>query len=74
MIIIFLRLTYGLLSEKENKIREGMKIMGMKDGSFYLSWVIYYLIISLITGILTMIVLKITVFAESNFLILLLCH
>ena len=36
---------YGLLIEKEKRIREGMKIMGMSDLSFYLSWILYYLII-----------------------------
>jgi ATP-binding cassette subfamily A (ABC1) protein 3 len=51
LILIYLRMTYGLLQEKEKKIREGMKIMGMKDSSFYLSWIIHYFIVYLITSI-----------------------
>ncbi|KAL4488936.1 hypothetical protein ABPG72_005723 [Tetrahymena utriculariae] len=52
MILGYLRMTYGLLIEKEKKIREGMKIMGMSTASFYISWVLYYFIIFLLTSIL----------------------
>ena len=57
-------MTYGLLIEKEKKIKEGMKIMGMKDSSFYLSWIIWYLIIYLITSFLVSLILKATVFTK----------
>jgi len=43
---------YKILLEKEKKIREGMKIMGMTNTSFYLSWYIDYSIICLITILL----------------------
>ena len=43
---------YGLLIEKEKRIREGMKIMGMTDFSFYFSWISYYLIIYTIISLL----------------------
>ena len=52
LIIVFLRMTYGLLQEKEKKIKEGMKIMGMNDSSFYLSWLIYYEIIYFIISLI----------------------
>jgi ATP-binding cassette subfamily A (ABC1) protein 3 len=39
LIIIFLRMSYQILLEKEKKIREGMKIMGMSDSSFYISYI-----------------------------------
>ena len=64
LIIIFLRMTYGLLQEKEKKIKEGMKIMGMHDSSFFLSWFIYYEIIYLITSVLVTLILKGTVFVK----------
>lgn len=57
MILPFLRMCYGLLIEKEKKIREGMKIMGMKDSSFYLSWIFYYMIIYTFISILVSLVL-----------------
>jgi ATP-binding cassette, subfamily A (ABC1), member 3 len=74
LIIIFLRMTYGLLTEKEKKIKEGMKIMGMKDSSFYFSWVIWYFGIYFITSVLVSLILKATAFANSSFLLILIIH
>lgn len=37
-IVLFSRMVYKILVEKERKIREGMKMMGMSLSSFYLSW------------------------------------
>jgi ATP-binding cassette subfamily A (ABC1) protein 3 len=62
LIIVFLRMTHGLLLEKQNKIKEGMKIMGMNDTSFYLSWIIEYEIIYLIISLIVTGVLKASVF------------
>jgi len=62
MILPFLRMCYSLLIEKEKKIREGMKIMGMKDSSFYLSWILYYLIIYTCISLLISAVLKTAMF------------
>lgn len=33
--------TTKLAEEKESKAREGMKMMGLKDGSYYLSWILF---------------------------------
>jgi len=55
-------MTQGILDEKEKKIREGMKIMGMKDSSFYLSWIITYLVIYTVISLLIALGLKVTVF------------
>jgi len=74
MIIIFLRMTYGMLIEKEKKIREGMKIMGMSNTSFYLSWIITYLLIYLVVSILVSLILKRSVFTYSNFGIIFIWH
>lgn len=40
LMIIYLRMTYGIIYEKEKKLREGMKMMGLNNTSFYLSWII----------------------------------
>ena len=45
LLLIFLRYIYSILTEKEKKIREGMKMMGMTNSSFYCSWIVTYLII-----------------------------
>lgn len=52
LIVIYLRMIYGIVLEKEKKIREGMKIMGLKDSSFYLSWIIFYALIYLVVSII----------------------
>ena len=60
LIVVFLRMTYGLLREKESKIKEDLKIMGMSDSSFYLSWIIHYEIIYLIISLFASAFLKIS--------------
>jgi len=67
MILSFLRLTSSLLIEKEKKIREGMKIMGMKNTSFYLSWIITYMIILTVISLLVALGLKIAIFKKSGY-------
>ena len=57
LMIIFLRMTYGLLIEKEKKLREGMKMMGLKNTAFYSSWIITYLIIYTVISIIATILL-----------------
>jgi hypothetical protein len=46
-----------IISEKETKARESMKMMGLKDSSYWLSWFTYYLIITVIISILCTILL-----------------
>jgi len=67
MILGFLRLTSKLLVEKEKKIREGMKIMGMRNTSFYLSWIITYFIIMTVISLLVALALKIAIFKKSGY-------
>ena len=40
-IIPVFYVTTKLAEEKESKAREGMKMMGLKDGSYYLSWILF---------------------------------
>jgi len=58
LLLPYLRFMNGILTEKEKKIREGMKIMGLQNSAFYLSWFITYFIIFTITSILVAIPLK----------------
>jgi len=67
-------MTYGLLLEKEKKIKEGMKIMGMSNSSFYLSWLISYALIYLMSSIIITLILKATIFSRSSFILILICH
>ena len=60
------RLISNIVSEKETKARESMKMMGLKDFSYWLSWFCYYLIIVTIISILSVIVLAFNVFKYTN--------
>ena len=70
MILSFVRLTSSLITEKERKIREGMKIMGMMNTSFYLSWIITYLIILTIISLLVALALKLFIIKHSDFFLI----
>lgn len=50
-------MSYRLIFEKEKKLREGMSMMGMRNSSFYLSWIIQYFIVYLVISILVTIIL-----------------
>ncbi|KAL4488927.1 hypothetical protein ABPG72_005714 [Tetrahymena utriculariae] len=74
MILVYLRMTYGLLIEKEKKIREGMKVMGMSDVSFYVSWVLYYFIIYVLISLLVASVLRGSIFKHTDWSVLFVWH
>lgn len=66
LMIIYLRMTYGIIYEKEKKLREGMKMMGLNNTSFYLSWIIQYFIIYTLISIIATILLKGMVFKNTD--------
>jgi len=66
LMIIYLRMTYAMIYEKEKKLREGMKMMGLNNTSFYLSWIIQYLIIYTIISIIATILLSSIVFTHTD--------
>ena len=49
---------YRMVSEKENKSKEGMKIMGLNEGTYFLSYFIQFIIITLIDSIINTIILS----------------
>lgn len=62
-----------LAEEKESKAREGMKMMGLKDTSYFLSWLAFYGVIVIFMSAIITAMLSINVFFNSNkFLIFLL--
>lgn len=55
-----------LAEEKESKSREGMKMMGLKDGSYFLSWLVFFsVIIVFMSGVITIMV-SFNVFPQSD--------
>ena len=68
MIPVFY-ITTKLTEEKESKAREGMKMMGLKDATYYLAWIIFNTtIILIITIIVTLFEYK--VLKNCNFVLI----
>ena len=65
-ILPMYRLISNIVSEKESKARESMKMMGLTDFSYWLSWWVYYVIIVTIISALVILVLSFNVFTYSN--------
>ncbi|KAL5018612.1 hypothetical protein ScPMuIL_004334 [Solemya velum] len=60
-------LTVNLVAEKEKKIKEGMKMMGLRDSAFWLSWAaVYTIFIVLVTCVVTAIAAAAEFFSNSN--------
>lgn len=59
-----------LAEEKESKSREGMKMMGLKDSSYFLSWFVFYTCINLVQASLITAMVCINLFVNSNKLII----
>jgi ATP-binding cassette subfamily A (ABC1) protein 3 len=51
-----------LAEEKESKAREGMKMMGLNDFTYYISWFIFYTFIILVMSIIMVLIIGLTVF------------
>ena len=51
-LIPYFYLIARIASEKESKAKEGMKMMGLHDATYYLAWFILYMVISIVTSIL----------------------
>lgn len=60
------RLISNIVAEKESKARESMKMMGLTDFSYWLSWFTYYLIVVTIISLLCLAILARTVFPNSD--------
>jgi len=60
------RLVKGIVEEKQLRIREGMKMMGLPDSALFCSWLTTYTVMFLITAIGITIVTASTVYENSN--------
>lgn len=60
------RLISSIVSEKETKARESMRMMGLKDFPYWLSWFTYYFIVVTIISIICVIILSFNVFVYTN--------
>lgn len=60
------RLIRGLVAEKETKLREGMKMMGLSDAALLGSWMTTYALMFLISSVLITLVGSRSVWLSSN--------
>jgi hypothetical protein len=65
-LIPFYYITSKIAAEKESKSREGMKMMGLNDSTYFLSWFILFFIISFVTSGFITIVAGIAIFKQVN--------
>ncbi|CAI2381272.1 unnamed protein product [Moneuplotes crassus] len=70
MLIIFIapvfRLVSFLTEEKASRAREGMKIMGLKDAPYWLSWFVYYFSVNFVISLFTGISFSLVLFPNSS--------
>lgn len=62
---------FMIVKEKESRIKESMRMMGMRDTAYWCSWYDYYTIITTLVCILAWSILLINVIEHSNILIIL---
>ncbi len=60
-------LTRGVVDEKESKIREGMRMMGLGKSSLFASWALFYILIEIVVSLGMTLVGSINVWAKSDF-------
>jgi ATP-binding cassette subfamily A (ABC1) protein 3 len=74
MLLIYIlpmyRLISNIVTDKETKARESMKIMGLKDFSYWFSWFAYHCIQVTIISIMCTIILNFNVIVHTNPLVL----
>ncbi|XP_065570568.1 ABC-type organic anion transporter ABCA8-like [Artemia franciscana] len=57
-----------VVGEKEKKIKEGMKMMGLRDSVFWLSWfLIYFLLVLFLATVSTLVLFSIGVFQNTDY-------
>jgi len=74
ILLPYLRFLNGIVSEKEKRIREGMKIMGLKNSAFYLSWFINYFIVFTLISLIVAGILYGGFFTYSSYIYIFLWH
>lgn len=69
-IILFIYVCNELAAERESKSREGMKMMGLNDATYYAAWFLLFTGFAVYTAICGTVILGMTVFSNINALYL----
>ena len=51
------RTSFRIVAEKESKVKESMRMMGLEDTSYWLSWYTYHTLVNTVISLLTFIIL-----------------
>ena len=70
IMILMCILVYRMIEEKEYKNKEFMKILGMSETSYNMSWIVFYNLVWLFISFYFSIILKDAIFKLSNFLLI----
>ena len=68
--VIYLRLVYKILFEKEKGIQQNLSNMGMNIHSYYLSWILFYTTIAFFQSIIWTFILRLLVFIDVSWLVI----
>ena len=60
-----------IAEEKESRGREGMKMMGLKDETYFVAWFIFFFLIILGMSLLTVMTASLQIFPQSSMLLIL---
>ena len=64
------RTVYRIVAEKENRAKEAMRMMGLKDFPYWMSWFVYYTLVNTIMVTLTWLILINFVFRYTDYSII----
>ena len=75
IIIMFVppvyRTTYRIVQEKDSKVKESMRMMGLQDFAYWSSWYTYYTLINTAISVISWAILYNLVFSKTAWWILL---
>lgn len=60
------RTVYRIVQEKENRAKESMRMMGLKDLPYWASWFCYYTIVNIMISTLSWLILYTMVFSNVS--------
>jgi len=74
-MVVFIDLLNSIVSEKENKVRYSMEMMGLKKSAYWVSWIVYYGILFFVNTVATIVFGRIfgyAFFVNTDIMVLLL--
>lgn len=69
ILMVYLGFVYNVLNEKEHRIAQNLRNMGMSMTSYYLSWILFYVTLLFCLSIIWLAIIKIPFFPDANFIL-----